>query len=54
MPDEPENRVDLVEVMLGIAIAVIVAPGVIWWLLTSAAFVGVPLPYTAFVWAPLP
>lgn len=44
MPDEPENRVDLVEVMLGIAIAVIIGPGVIWWLLTLAEVVWGPLP----------
>lgn len=32
LPDEnPESRVDLVEAMLGIALALIVAPGVIWW-----------------------
>lgn len=29
--EEPESRLDLVEVMLGIGLAVIIAPGVIWW-----------------------
>jgi heme/copper-type cytochrome/quinol oxidase subunit 4 len=32
--DEPEDRISLTEVMLGIAVAIIVAPGVIWWALT--------------------
>lgn len=30
--DEGEIRIGLTEVMLGIAVAVIVAPGVIWWI----------------------
>lgn len=31
MPEEPKDRASLTEIMLGIAIAMIVAPGVIWW-----------------------
>ena len=31
---EPQTRVTLGEIMLGIAIALIIAPGVIWWALT--------------------
>ena len=34
MPDEPQDRVTLAEIMIGIAIALIVAPGVIWWAFT--------------------
>lgn len=34
MPGEPDDRAGLTEIMLGIAIALMVAPGVIWWALT--------------------
>lgn len=34
MPNEPEDRVTLAEIMLSIGIALIVAPGVIWWAFT--------------------
>ncbi len=30
MPGEPDDRASLTEIMLGIAIALIIAPGVIW------------------------
>jgi hypothetical protein len=33
-PMEPEDRVSLTEIMLGLVAAVISAPGVIWWALT--------------------
>lgn len=38
MPDDQEDRVTLTEIMLGIAVALILAPGVIWWI---GVFVGV-------------
>ena len=31
-PLEPEDRIELFDVMLGIGVAIIVAPGVIWWI----------------------
>ena len=36
--DEGEIRLDLVEILLALAVAVIVAPGVIWWAATFLAF----------------
>lgn len=33
-PMEPEVRVSLTEIVLGLLAAAIVAPGVIWWSLT--------------------
>lgn len=35
--DEPEDRTSLFEVVAGIAIALMIAPGVIWWLGTIIA-----------------
>lgn len=37
-PMEPESRISLTEIVLGIAAAIIVAPGVIWWIGT---FIGI-------------
>ncbi len=34
-PLEPEDRIDPIELGLGIALAVIVTPGVIWWIGTA-------------------
>lgn len=31
-PLEPEPRINLTEICMGLAVAVIVAPGVIWWI----------------------
>ena len=38
--DEPEEGLSLFEVVLGIAIALMLAPGVIWWALTLWELVG--------------
>jgi len=40
MPDKPETRLDLTEAMLIIALAIIVAPGLIWWALELGELLG--------------
>lgn len=34
MSDEPESRASLAEYMIGIAMALVATPGLIWWAIT--------------------
>jgi hypothetical protein len=39
MRSEPEDRASLTEIFLGLAAAVIIAPGLIWWIGTLVGIV---------------
>lgn len=40
MSDKPETRFDLLETMLIIVMAIIIAPGVVWWAFKVGEWLG--------------